>query len=152
MKKNTEADFWKYVDKRSTGCWIWIGKASGPRYGAFNLRGKVHRAHRFSWELKNGPITDGLHVLHKCDVGYCVNPGHLFLGTHQDNMDDRTKKGRTNPPVGSRNAWAKFTENEVRSIRRRYKNGETQVNLAAEYGVCQATISKICLKVSWKHI
>lgn len=52
-------------------------------------------AHRVAWIIKNGPIKDGMYVLHKCDSRMCCNPDHLFLGTHQDNMDDMKRKGRS---------------------------------------------------------
>jgi hypothetical protein len=46
------------------------------------------------WEETRGPIPDGLHVLHRCDIPACVNIDHLFLGTHSDNMQDIVAKGR----------------------------------------------------------
>lgn len=86
----------KYDVDTTTGCWMWNG--TGNIYG--KIRGKGGRyssfvsAHRMSYELHNGAIPDGLCVLHKCDTPRCVNPDHLFLGTHQDNTDDMMKKGR----------------------------------------------------------
>lgn len=55
---------------------------------------RTELAHRVSWELHNGSIPDNMFVLHKCDIGQCVNPDHLFLGTHKDNCQDGLKKGR----------------------------------------------------------
>jgi len=153
MRPNTPNDFWRFVEKiPGIDCWIWTGKNRGWRYGAFNLKGRVVGAHRFSWELAYGPIPEGLHVLHKCDVGFCVRPDHLFLGTHDDNMLDRKVKGRVNAPVGERNAWAKLTAADVLEIRARYQAGETQVNLAAYFNVHQGTISKVVIGSGWKHI
>ena len=92
--------FWEKVDKSpASGCWEWRSSIRGNGYGAFftHLIGegrKCRGAHRFSWELKNGPIPDGLWVLHKCDNRICVNPDHLFLGDRVDNMQDCAKKGR----------------------------------------------------------
>lgn len=86
--------FWSKV-RKSKGCWIWTAAASGVGdYGYFWSGSAMVRAHRFSWELHNGPIPEGLKVLHACDVPLCVNPSHLFLGTMQDNSDDMVQKGR----------------------------------------------------------
>lgn len=74
-----------------TGCWLWAGSWDKHKYG--RVSGTV-TAHRFFYAYFNGPITNGLHVLHKCDTPACVNPDHLFLGTHQDNMADKMKKKR----------------------------------------------------------
>jgi len=89
-----------YIPVTECGCWLWTKTTYGRGYGCMFLTKtggpRNMKAHRFSWELHNGPIPDGLHVLHKCDVRTCVNPDHLFLGTNQDNIDDRVKKGRSN--------------------------------------------------------
>lgn len=74
------------------GCWIWTG--SGTRYGAIRVNNKTLTAHRFLYERWVGPIPEGLEVLHSCDVGMCVNPAHLFLGTQGDNVTDMLLKGR----------------------------------------------------------
>ena len=74
---------------------MWLGaKAKG--YGMIRLGGMAEKkpASRVSWMLHFGPIPDGMHVLHKCDNPECTNPDHLFLGTHADNMRDKTSKGR----------------------------------------------------------
>lgn len=89
-----EKRFWKHVNKLSKDeCWEFIPHKPG-KYGSFSINSKHISAHRFSYELHNGPIPDELWVLHKCDNPPCVNPNHLFLGTHQDNVDDMVKKGR----------------------------------------------------------
>ena len=94
MSVNQRLDYYTYPEP-NTGCWLW-GGASARGYGYLKAKGKIHRVHRLSWERHNGPIPKGLCVLHKCDVTYCLNPGHLFLGTQKDNIHDAVKKGRFN--------------------------------------------------------
>lgn len=82
--------FWPSVQKRSEGCWLWTAGRIGNGYGIFRRK----LVHRVSWTLTNGPIPEGMFVCHHCDTPLCVNPAHLFLGTHQDNMRDMRQKGR----------------------------------------------------------
>jgi len=97
-----EKRFWGKVAVTSNPdeCWLWLG---GPRkdlapYGFAHAkvkgRGSTFGAHRAAYILGNGPIVDGLYVLHRCDEPRCVNPSHLFLGTTDDNMADMVSKGR----------------------------------------------------------
>lgn len=121
-RSDVPASFWQKVDKGTEdGCWIWTGARHRKGYGRFAVanRRKVY-AHRYSWELAHGPIPDGLFVLHRCDNPPCVNPGHLFLGTNQDNMRDAAAKGR----LVSR---AKLTEAIVTSMRRRHAAGTASI-------------------------
>lgn len=89
--------FWSKVD-RSGGpdaCWNWTSALRSKGYGDFLVRGKERcAAHRLSYIWAYGPIPNGLFVLHRCDNKLCVNPAHLFLGTHHDNMNDLTTKRR----------------------------------------------------------
>ncbi len=88
-RKSTE-HFWAMVAK-GPSCWEWQGRRYPTGYGR---SGHQVYSHRRSWEITNGPIPRGLHVLHKCDNPPCVRPDHLWLGTHADNMHDRDRKGR----------------------------------------------------------
>src|SRR5258708_7787002 len=89
----------KYIKRGENDCWLWCAGKTHDGYGRFNYRNKNNKskhimAHRFMWELINGAIPEGLLVLHSCDNPSCVNPKHLFLGTHVDNMQDMVSKGR----------------------------------------------------------
>lgn len=97
-------------------CWLWTGARSGLQYGGIREGDRVLRAHRVSYELNVGPIPEGLHVMHRCDNPVCVNPAHLQLGTHQDNMADMYAKGRRKAASGLRNGAAKLTPEARRAI------------------------------------
>ena len=94
--RSFEALFWGHMEK-TAACWFWTGATVKDGYGTIRVGGRqaiARGAHRVSWELHNGPIPSGQLVLHTCDTPACVNPNHLFLGTHQDNADDKIAKGR----------------------------------------------------------
>lgn len=111
--------FWNKVDK-SKDCWEWTAsKRLG--YGIFKINKKSFGAHRLSYEMKNGKIPNGLHVCHKCDNRSCVNPDHLFLGTHSDNMKDSYSKGRLLVPTTSRFRLRHIPANGLISRERAYE-------------------------------
>lgn len=155
-----EVRFWKYVDKHGeNGCWLWTGLSkTGAGYGIITNEGRHIAAHRLSFAINNEyGITledmEGTDILHECDNPACVNPAHLFLGTHQDNMDDKTIKGRNNPPKGEEHFRSKLTEIQVKEIRERYANGGTShKKLGDEYGITKQGISEILHFKCWKHI
>lgn len=91
-----EKRFWEKVVKgrNKKDCWLWEGAVFNTGYGKIRRENKIKLAHRISWELHFGHIPEGMCVCHKCDVPLCVNPGHLFLGTQKDNIQDKVNKGR----------------------------------------------------------
>lgn len=136
-------------------CWIWMACINRHGYGSLKANHRSSLAHRVSWSLANGPIPDGLCVLHRCDVRTCVNPAHLFLGTFADNMADMVAKGRArnNPACGSRCKFARLNEDRVRAIRlARRVDGLSFVELAKRFGVPRQTIGKVCNRVTWRHV
>jgi hypothetical protein len=133
-----EGRFWeKVMPIPWSGCWEWMG--STQRYGHFRYPGG-QLAHRFSWELENGPVPEGLHVLHKCDNPSCVNPDHLFLGTHDDNMKDKAAKGRAPGMSGEEHPGAKFDWEKVEYIR---TCGKRSRELAVEFDCYYTYIDQI---------
>lgn len=76
------------------GCWVWTGAINRHGYGNAKVDRRNVGIHRMAWALAFGDVPDGLLVLHKCDMRSCVNPQHLFLGTHKDNTADMIKKNR----------------------------------------------------------
>ncbi len=140
--------FWRHVDK-SGECWLWTATLATTGYGQFWDGTRLVGAHRFSWELVNGPIPDGLYACHRCDVRACVNPDHLFLGTHADNMQDCVEKGRT--AKGLRNAWTKLTDEQVRQILLLRPHTRPSV-LARQFGVSPQTICDITKRRRWQHV
>jgi len=139
------------IDQK-TGCWNWNRYRMPTGYGQIGTEGsKPEMTHRVSWKLFKGPIPDGLWVLHKCDNPACVNPDHLFLGTHTDNMKDCVKKGRfrANIMYGENHPKHKLTVESVLAIR---KDARPQWRIAKDYGVCEDTIYKVKNRRMWGHV
>ena len=92
--------FWSKVTKSTDGCWLWTAGCNGNSYGMFRLGSRTDGsrrqiyAHRLSWVLTFGEISDQSLVLHHCDNPPCVRPDHLFIGSHRDNAQDRERKFR----------------------------------------------------------
>jgi hypothetical protein len=186
--ESTAARFWAKVDANGE-CWEWQGATDRRGYGQIGINGKLQIATHAAWELVAGPLPKGLWVLHTCDNPACVRNddegtyevngilhprrGHLWLGTHQDNMDDMVAKGRwgerdnaylrgdqhyarRQPELvmrGEKNGHARLTEADVLTIRERHARGDvTQRQLAREYSVSFSTINVIVNRKQWRHI
>lgn len=120
----------------NSGCWLWTKAMSQSGYGKFKSNGRHLVAHRHSYELFKGPIEDGLFVLHKCDTPACINPEHLFLGTHAENMADMVSKGRNSKST-------KPTTADERAAILSFLESGTTTQAAAKFGRCLQTIKRI---------
>jgi hypothetical protein len=142
-----------------SGCWLWLGAEQGSYgYGRIKVNGKAMPAHKYSYQRFVGQVPDGMLVCHRCDNPACVNPYHLFIGTSQDNSDDKVRKNRQakgnelakaqykNRPKGEINGNSKLTKDQVNQIR---SIDAPQRKLANIFGVSQALISKIKRKEMW---
>lgn len=148
--------FWEKVDRSNPdGCWEWQASTNVDHgYGQFTWDGTVMRSHRVAYTISVGPIPKGKHVMHSCDNRKCCNPAHLSVGTHQDNMRDRTQKGRHGgkPMPGELNGSAKLTAEQVIEIRRLMDTGVPGTRIARDFGIDQTSASNIFRRKSWKHM
>lgn len=145
--------FWSKVDQTEDGCWVWTGLLNNKGYGTFAVGHQRFMAHRYSWTSHNGPIPAGKQVLHRCDNRCCVNPDHLFLGTHKDNMADMAAKGRAARSPGPSNpSHAKLTEDDVRTMLGLRAAGEKVLTLAAKFSVSKGMVQHICHGRKWAHV
>jgi DNA-binding CsgD family transcriptional regulator len=132
--------FWSRVHK-NRGCWIWSGSRNRRGYGTINYDGnRPALTHRVAWELTNGPIPEGMHVLHRCDNPACVRIDHLFLGTDLDNVRDMDRKGRRV------NANQRLSPEQVDEIRQML-GVASQRSIAEKFGVDQSTISRLVTRL-----
>lgn len=132
-----------------TGCVEWIRSKDTCGYGHLVVNGKLCLAHRMAFELANGFLPKETHVLHKCDNRACINPDHLFAGTHAENMADMKAKGRNISFRGELSARARLTEEMVVRIR---QDNRYHPEVAADYGVSRSAISMIKRRVTWSHV
>lgn len=132
-----------------SGCWLWTGAVNKDGYGKLTVDSKDTTAHRWSWQLHNGPIPNGLHVLHRCDVPGCVNPAHLFVGDTQANVDDMWAKGRRGKLRGGSmpnevNPNAIFSDRQIAEMRKaREISCETNKALAKRFGISESHFSHV---------
>ena len=144
-----ENRFWERVIKFGD-CWEWFGRTNKKKYGVIRKGVKTYSAHRVSWEIHNGPIPNGMHVLHTCDMPWCVNPSHLWLGTNTDNIADKMEKGRHRSPAGENQKDSFLSREQVEEIRSLYwEQYLYQKDIASKFGVHQSQISKIVNNKQW---
>lgn len=151
----------KSIPEPNSGCWLWEGAPSVLGYGfvVVGSRGKDRQrmlAHRAAWLVAHGDLPSGMFVCHRCDNPACINPDHLFLGTHTDNMRDMAAKGRLvlpPRPTGAEHPLSKFTDEQVREIAQRLvANRETYAAIAKDYGVTESAIGPINRGETYAHV
>lgn len=140
--------FWAQTH-RENDCIIYT-QAIDKDYGRFSFKSKTYRAHRFSYMIHKGDIPEGYVIRHTCDNKLCVNPDHLLLGTHQDNMIDMVNRNRVK--WGSEAPKAKLSATQVLEILTDWLSGASQTSLAQKYSVSQASIYSIVQGRSWCRV
>ncbi len=138
----------RWMPEPNTGCHLWLGGWSkNPNgygtYGVGSGHGRHGKAHREAWRRVNGEIPEGMQVCHRCDTPACVNPEHLFLGTSQDNTDDKMRKGRHDAGIGN----TRLRDCEVEEIRRLYGTGRVSQRM---FRTTQANVWAIVNDKTWR--
>lgn len=138
-----EERFWSKVDKRGPDeCWPWTGCLSSNGYGSIRrAAGKAESTHVLSFKIHHGEVSSGAYVLHSCDRRECVNPAHLRLGTHAENMLDMSRRGRSG-------SACKLTRAQVDEILASKEIGRV---LAARFGVSKAAVWDVRRGTTWNN-
>ena len=146
--------FWEKVDIRGSGqCWLWTAGKMKSGYGRFGVhlvsrrRSHVWNSHRFAQMLTAGPPPVGAFVLHSCDNPSCCNPAHLRYGSHEENMADMRRRGRSR--TGAKNVNAIFGEAEAEQIRQMARDGVVQRRIAEGLGISYSCVCNIINGRTW---
>jgi hypothetical protein len=145
MRQTLEERFFAKIAKNENGCHEWTGHIMPNGYGQMHKDGKTAYAHRVAYDLAFGAVAG--FVLHHCDNRKCVNPEHLFVGTHDDNMQDMVAKSRH--AFGDKNGRRKLSAEQVRSIRSEIG---LHREIAAKYGVTPSLVSMIRSGRIWRDV
>lgn len=150
MTLTTNQRFDSYVELIPfSTCHYWIGTTTTKGYGKIKINKKSVATHRYAYERAKGPIPAGMFVLHSCHTKTCVNPDHLRIGTHAENMQDMTDAGRQAKGIQNRGGIRKLTEDDVMAIR---TATGTQQTIADDYGISNQHVSSIMLGQRWADI
>lgn len=152
--------FWEKVDQNGptmahmpTPCWVWTASTTTAGYGHLGVGStidgtkRIESSHRLSYKWHVGDIPNDRHVLHECDNRLCVRPDHLYLGTPLSNAHDREKRHRVS---------GRIHDAIVAELRAKYGprgvNGWTVKALSEKYGLPMATVWRIVVGVSYRHV
>lgn len=147
--------FWTHVEPElNTGCWLWSAAINDLGYGKLSFNGRTQKAHRVAWSLRHGSIADGLCVCHRCDTPACVNPGHLWLGSHRANAEDKVAKGRARngTTCGEANVRATITADQAREIRRLSGTGWRGPRISASLGISINVVRQVARGYTWADV
>lgn len=144
------------IPEPNSGCWLWEKRLNKKGYGVLYINGKSTLAHRACWEETFGDIPKGMLICHRCDVPACVNPEHLFIGSHSDNMADMARKGR-----GCRLALVhrkgnthqvRLSDSIVSSILLAGLSGASLSTVAATHHTSKTSVWNIIHNKTWRHV
>ena len=143
--------FWSLVAVAGDNeCWIWKLAVGSRGYGKITMHGKTRNAHRIAYEIWHGGIDAKRFVLHTCDNRMCVNPNHLYQGSHEDNMRDRCERSRT--ARGASHGMSKISDDDVRRIFEMRVDMMSQPKIAVAIGISNQMVSRILAKRAWRHL
>ncbi len=141
----------RFTDRKARyRCWEWIGSKATSGYGHIRIDGRLRSAHRVAYEMVNGPIPDGMVVMHSCDNPSCVNPQHLSLGTKKVNSDDKFAKGRARFVSGTDHSLSKLTPDLIEEARRLRSEGESYTAIGWRFGLHRSTIARALKGRTWR--
>jgi hypothetical protein len=136
---------------KENGCWeVNSHKPQSGGYPCVFRNGIKTRTHVFVYSLVNGEIEKGKVIRHICNNTICINPDHLVQGTHAENVNDKILAGHQ--PRGESHGMSKLTEENVRYIRLKNKEGITILGLAAQFHVTKNCIIRILNRDGWSHV
>jgi hypothetical protein len=138
---------------RTGDCWEWTGATYRFGYGHFrrkvNNQWIMYKAHRYSYEYYVGEIPKGLCILHSCDNPRCVNPAHLSAGTHKQNTQDATNRGRKSFGRNTAHSWLSFEKAEHMRQFAIDNPDMLQKDMAQYLGTSTAQLSRILNHKIW---
>jgi hypothetical protein len=148
MKTVTDRFEEKFIPEPNSGCWLWEGGIGSSGYAQFWFNGKTVQSSRMAYELYKGRLSPKDYVCHTCDNKSCVNPDHLFIGTAQDNMTDKVRKGRHVFHESHPNSKLSYVD--VARIRDLLATGnDSHAEIALKFGVSRMTITDINNNRTW---